>query len=127
MLIQYVVDDLSVVGFAARFSQAFQPLIIAGHDYYVNLILGRKTIVVEVAPFVVKTNSKDSTVVFMFSESSRYNYEDYIRGFIYVSLQHQMDAFVDSSIKDFEDYSIPVKTPEKPEDSDFDGAGDVLV
>lgn len=105
-LVDFVLADLSSVGFAARCPKKFAVLFKKGLRYTLTLHIDRKDYLVKADVFAIKENEEDSTIVFMLSLEPESSIRDEIRIFVFKMLQKQMDALLNSSIKDMTNYSL---------------------
>ena len=108
-LVDFVLDDISSVGFAARCSKADSAFFQKGGIYGITLHLGPKDYIVNAVIYAIKENEKDNTLVFIMAPSTAEQIKDEIRNFVFKVLQYKMNIFVSSAIKDETDYSQEIK------------------
>lgn len=128
-MIDFVLDDISSVGFAAHCSKGFAAVLQKGITYNLTLHIARKDYLIKAVIYLIKENEADNTYVFMFDESTPETVKEEIRTFVFKVLQEKMNTLLNAQIKDMHDYSIEVKVPEHkdiPEEySDFQELGDL--
>lgn len=110
-MIDFTLEDLSSVGFAAICSKTFLPLLKKDMMCGLTLRIGSKDIFIECKIFAVKESSSTVTCVFMFRENTDEKIRIDIRNFVFAVLQKKMNALINSSIKDLTDYSKEIEIP----------------
>ena len=111
-LIDFILDDLSSVGFAARCSKGFATILKKGLGYSLTLHIGHKDYQIPAIIYAVKENENDNTYVFMFAPNTSEMIKSDIRSFVFKVLQEKMNELLSKQIKDQTDYTEEVKLPE---------------